>query len=41
MQPDHKLVFRADWDLPEKRLKGVRALVRQLAEIAAAARKAA
>ena len=28
MQPDHKLVFKADWDLPEKRLKGVRALVR-------------
>ena len=28
LQPDHKLVFKADWDLPEKRLKGVRALVR-------------
>jgi transcription-repair coupling factor (superfamily II helicase) len=41
LQPDHKLVFRADWDLPEKRLKGVRALVLQLAEIAAAPRKAA
>jgi transcription-repair coupling factor (superfamily II helicase) len=35
LQPDHKLVFRADWDLPETRLAGVRALVRQLAEIAA------
>ena len=28
LQPDHKLVFKADWDLPEARLKGVRALVR-------------
>jgi len=41
MQPDHKLVFRADWDLPEARLKGVRALVARLAEIAAAAKQAA
>jgi len=41
LQPDHKLVFKADWDLPEQRLKGVRALVRQLAEIAAAGKKAA
>ena len=41
MQPDHKLVFKADWDLPEARLKGVRALVRQLAEIATAGKKAA
>ena len=41
MQPDHKLVFKADWDLPEARLKGVRALVRQLADIATAGKKAA
>ena len=41
MQPDHKLVFKADWDLPEIRLKGVRTLVRQLAEIATAGKKAA
>ena len=41
MQPDHKLVFKADWDLPEARLKGVRALVRQLAEIATAGKQAA
>ena len=39
LQPDHKLVFKADWDLPEERLKGVRALVRQLADIAAQAKK--
>ncbi|MEQ1670187.1 MAG: transcription-repair coupling factor, partial [Hyphomicrobium sp.] len=32
--PDQKLVYRADWDLPEKRLKGVRALVQQFADIA-------
>ncbi len=41
LQPDHKMVFKADWDLPELRLKGVRALAVELAEIAAAARKAA
>ena len=41
LQPDHKLVFKADWPLPEERLHGVRALVRQLAEIAGAAKKAA
>ena len=41
MQPDHKLVFKADWDLPEERLAGVRDLVRQLAEIAGQAKKAA
>jgi transcription-repair coupling factor (superfamily II helicase) len=41
MQADHKLVFKADWDLPEARLKGVRALVAQLAEIAGQGKKAA
>jgi transcription-repair coupling factor (superfamily II helicase) len=41
MQPDHKLVFKADWDLPEERLAGVRDLVRQLADIAGQAKKAA
>ncbi len=41
IQPDHKLVYRADWDLPETRLKGTRALVRQLAEIAEATKEAA
>ena len=35
VQPDQRLVVRADWDLPEKRLKGVRAFVQQLAELAA------
>jgi transcription-repair coupling factor (superfamily II helicase) len=41
LQPDHRIVFKADWDLPEVRLKGVRALAVELAKIAAAARKAA
>ncbi|CFX35245.1 Transcription-repair-coupling factor [Candidatus Filomicrobium marinum] len=39
--PDHKLVFKAEWDLPEQRLKGVRGLVKQLAEIAERERKVA
>ena len=41
LQPDHRLVFKADWDLPEKRLKGVRAFIAELAEIAGKPRKAA
>ena len=36
LQPDHKIVYRADWDDPERRLKGARALVRRFAEIAEA-----
>jgi transcription-repair coupling factor (superfamily II helicase) len=41
LQVDHKLVFKADWDLPEKRLAGVRKLAQQLATIAAGAGKGA
>jgi len=41
LQPDHKLVFKGDWDLPEIRIKGVRGLVEQLAAIAAKANKTA
>jgi transcription-repair coupling factor (superfamily II helicase) len=41
MQPDHKLVYRADWATPAARLTGVRWLVRELAEIASRARRAA
>jgi transcription-repair coupling factor (superfamily II helicase) len=41
VQPDHKLVFRAEWDLPAERLKGVRALIAKLVEIALKAKKAA
>ncbi len=40
LQPDHRLVLKADWDLPEERLKGVRRLISELAEIAAKGRKA-
>jgi transcription-repair coupling factor (superfamily II helicase) len=34
LQPDHKLVFKAGWEEGAERLKGARALVRQLADIA-------
>jgi transcription-repair coupling factor (superfamily II helicase) len=40
MQPDHKLVYKADWSTPAARLAGVRRLVSELAEIATT-RKAA
>ncbi len=41
VQPDQRLVWRGDWDLPEARLKGVRTLVQKFASIALEARKAA
>ena len=41
LQPDHRLVFKGDWDQPETRFKGVRGLVSVLAEIAAKGAKAA
>jgi transcription-repair coupling factor (superfamily II helicase) len=41
VQPDMKLVYKADWDQPEVRLKGVRSLVLELAQMAEAVRKAA
>jgi transcription-repair coupling factor (superfamily II helicase) len=42
VQADHKLVVRADWgEDADRRLKGVRGLVRKLAEIAGAVRAAA
>ncbi|MCB1529020.1 MAG: transcription-repair coupling factor [Hyphomicrobiaceae bacterium] len=41
LQPDHRIVFKANWDLPEKRLKGVRGFVAELAQIAANKRDAA
>jgi transcription-repair coupling factor (superfamily II helicase) len=41
VQPDQKLVFRSEWDLPVERLKGVRALISQLVEIAQKAKQAA
>ncbi len=41
LQPDHKIVYKADWDEAEDRLAGARDLVRQLADIAEAVRAAA
>jgi len=41
LQPDHKLVVRADWKSVQDRVRGTRALVRELAELAAAGQKAA
>ena len=41
VQPDMRFVYRADWDQPEARLKGVRALVLDLAHMAEGMRKAA
>ena len=41
VMPDQRLVFRADWDLPATRLKGVRSLVQQFADIAAKSKRAA
>jgi len=40
LQPDHRLVLKADWDLPEQRLKGVRRLISDMAQLAAKGRKA-
>ena len=40
-QPDRRLVYRSDWNLPELRLKGVRKLVQEFADLAAKAKKAA
>ena len=41
MQPDHKLVFRGDFDTAAERIKGVRQLVSSLARIAGEAKAAA
>jgi transcription-repair coupling factor (superfamily II helicase) len=34
LTPDQKLLFKADWDVPGARLKGVRGLVQELAQVA-------
>jgi transcription-repair coupling factor (superfamily II helicase) len=41
MQADHRLVIKGDWDLPETRFKGVKALVGDLGRIASEGRKVA
>jgi len=41
LTPDHRLTVKADWRNAEERLKGTRALLRQLSEIASAGQRAA
>ena len=41
LTPDHRLTFRANWESDDQRLKGTRALLRRLSEIASANRQAA
>ena len=36
LRPDHKLVYRRDWDGPAERLTGVKNLMKALADIARA-----
>lgn len=41
LQPDNKLVYREKWETSDDRLTGTRDVIRQLAELAASAKKAA
>jgi transcription-repair coupling factor (superfamily II helicase) len=41
VQPDMKLIFKASWDSASARIKGVRGLVLELAQMAERGRKAA
>lgn len=41
LQPDHRFIYKADWDRPADRLAGVQAVVRRLAEIAGEVKRAA
>ena len=41
LQPDHRLIYYADWETPEERLAGARVLLRRLVEIAGDVKKAA
>jgi len=41
LTPDHRLTVKADWKGADQRLKGTRGLLRQLAEIASAGKRAA
>ena len=41
LQPDHRLIYYADWETPEERLAGARVLLRRLVEIAGEVKKAA
>jgi transcription-repair coupling factor (superfamily II helicase) len=39
LQPDHRLIYYADWDTPQERLAGTRDLLHRLVEIAGGAHK--
>ena len=41
LQPDHRLIYYADWGTPEERLAGTRDLLRRLVDIAGQVKKAA
>jgi transcription-repair coupling factor (superfamily II helicase) len=41
LQPDHRLIYYANWDSPEARLTGTRDLLKRLVKIAAAVKQAA
>ena len=41
LQPDHRLIYYANWQTPEARLAGTRALLARLVKIAAAVKQAA
>jgi len=41
LQPDHRLIYYANWQTPEARLAGARDLLKQLVKIAGAVKQAA
>ena len=41
LQPDHRLIYYANWETPEERLAGARDLLKRLVKIAAAVKQAA
>jgi transcription-repair coupling factor (superfamily II helicase) len=41
LQPDHRLIYYANWETPEERLVGARDLLKRLVKIAGAVKQAA
>jgi transcription-repair coupling factor (superfamily II helicase) len=41
LQPDHRLIYYADWQTPDERLEGARELLKRLVKIASAVKRAA
>jgi transcription-repair coupling factor (superfamily II helicase) len=41
LQPDHRLIYYANWTASEARLQGTRELLKRLVKIAAAVKQAA